>query len=214
MLTRLNKAKTGPIIIITLLFCLLTSTYSQSSLESIEQFRQEYIQAFLEDEYAPLDSNSISYLRFFPADTSYITLASFERTPEAIPFDMPTSSGMVKPYVCYGKIRFQLNDTILNALVYQSLRLAETEEYENYLLFPFNDFTNNLTSYGGGRYIDLSIEDIKNGTIIIDFNRAYNPYCAYSDGYNCPVPPSENYLPTYIEAGEKMYEGPRLERTH
>jgi hypothetical protein len=65
--------------------------------------------------------------------------------------------------------------------------------------------TNYETTYGGGRYIDLSLKDIKEGKITLDFNKCYNPYCAYSDGFSCPIPPSENYLSTEIRAGEKVF---------
>jgi uncharacterized protein (DUF1684 family) len=77
-------------------------------------------------------------------------------------------------------------------------------QYKDYLYLPFKDFTNGESTYGGGRYLDFKMSDIQeNQTIIIDFNKAYNPYCAYSDGYSCPIPPSENHLQVFIEAGEK-----------
>jgi uncharacterized protein (DUF1684 family) len=72
----------------------------------------------------------------------------------------------------------------------------------------FTDLTNGEDTYGGGRYIDLYISDIAEGHITIDFNKAYNPYCAYSDGYNCPIPPASNSINLEIKAGEKMYKGP------
>lgn len=63
-------------------------------------------------------------------------------------------------------------------------------------------------SYGGGRYIDCVINDIRNSTLMLDFNKAYNPYCAYVTGYNCPIPPREKDLPVAIHAGEKNYGKP------
>lgn len=80
------------------------------------------------------------------------------------------------------------------------------EKYKNHLFLPFTDLTSGEETYDNGRYIDLETVDIKNKTVEIDFNKAYNPYCAYvSYTYNCPIPPKENYLPVAILAGEKNY---------
>ena len=79
--------------------------------------------------------------------------------------------------------------------------------YRDYLFIPFKDLSNGEATYGGGRYMDIRMDDIKNGELMLDFNKAYNPYCAYSDGYNCPVPPVENHLETEVNAGEKSFGG-------
>jgi uncharacterized protein (DUF1684 family) len=75
------------------------------------------------------------------------------------------------------------------------------------LFLPFQDETNGDDTYGGGRYMDLKITDIRDNRITLDFNKCYNPWCAYSDGYNCPVPPKSNHLPIEVKAGEKMFKG-------
>ena len=80
------------------------------------------------------------------------------------------------------------------------------EKLREYLFVPFGDATSGFESYGGGRYIEFYISDIKNNKVIIDFNKAYNPYCAYTTGYNCPIPPTENMLTVAITAGEKNYD--------
>ena len=77
-------------------------------------------------------------------------------------------------------------------------------EYSNHLFIPFNDITNGVETYDAGRYIDLEIP--KGDTIIIDFNKAYNPYCAYNDGYSCPIPPEENNLEVEVKAGVMAFE--------
>jgi uncharacterized protein (DUF1684 family) len=79
-------------------------------------------------------------------------------------------------------------------------------EYKNYLFIPFTDATNGTDTYEGGRYIDLSIPDIKDTNVIVDFNKAYNPYCCYTGGYDCPIPPKENALTVAINAGEMKYK--------
>ena len=77
------------------------------------------------------------------------------------------------------------------------------DDYEDYLFLPFLDETNGLESYGGGRYINVRIPE--GDTMIIDFNKSYNPFCAYNDKYSCPIVPRENYLKTRIEAGVKGF---------
>jgi len=79
-------------------------------------------------------------------------------------------------------------------------------DYADYLFIPFTDNTSGNESYGGGRYLDYKISDIKNNKLLLDFNKAYNPYCAYTTGYNCPIPPAENDLKVAIKAGEKAFE--------
>jgi uncharacterized protein (DUF1684 family) len=77
--------------------------------------------------------------------------------------------------------------------------------YRNYLFIPFTDSTSGEESYGGGRYLECFAGDIGYNLLDLDFNKAYNPYCAYGAGYNCPIPPKENDLPIAIKAGEKNY---------
>ncbi|HEX4852444.1 MAG TPA: DUF1684 domain-containing protein, partial [Puia sp.] len=105
----------------------------------------------------------------------------------------------------YGRLTFKLHDTTLHLSVYQFQFLMAKEDTKNYLFIGFTDLTTASDTYGGGRYIDCVIEDIHDGKLMLDFNKAYNPYCAYKSGYNCPIPPKENDLPIAILAGEKIY---------
>ncbi|MFN0276834.1 MAG: DUF1684 domain-containing protein [Chitinophagales bacterium] len=181
-------------------FC-FTQTYEQE----MQKYREHYIAEFLSDENSPLDKKGIKHLKFFPIDSLYKVKAIFTRTADEKPFDMPTSSGKMKQYVKYGTVQFQLKGVAYTLSIYQNLKLIETEEYADHLFIPFNDETNNEETYGGGRYLDLSLKDIKDASVIVDFNICYNPYCVYADGYSCPVPPAENNLRVRIEAGEKMF---------
>jgi uncharacterized protein len=83
--------------------------------------------------------------------------------------------------------------------------LMNRPEYADYLFVPFTDATTGNETYGSGRYIDLRLGDIKNNTVLLDFNKCYNPYCAYTSGYNCPIPPKENRLAVAVKAGEKVF---------
>lgn len=187
---------------------LMTSLYGQDTLSyayQIEQHREHYKQDFIKDERSPLKENQLKYLRFFEADSTYAVEAHFEMTPDAKPFEMATYSGMVKPYQKYGVFTFKIDTTEHQLAVYKSLRLAKLPGFKDYLFLPFRDLTNGETTYGGGRYLDFKTTDIVDGKMILDFNKCYNPWCHYSDGYNCPVPPAENHLEVEILAGERNF---------
>ena len=97
-----------------------------------------------------------------------------------------------------------MNGKEYTVTIHQSHRSREMEEYKDWLFFMFTDLTNGEETYGGGRYIDLRIPEGE--TIIIDFNKAYHPYCAFTYGYSCPVPPKENFMNAPITAGIKLLE--------
>ena len=88
--------------------------------------------------------------------------------------------------------------------MYQAAPEPDSEAESDYLFLPFLDATNGIETYGGGRYIDLSIP--QGNQLTIDFNTAYNPYCAYNEKYSCPIVPRENYLPLKINAGVKRFK--------
>ena len=120
------------------------------------------------------------------------------------------SSGQIKRnYRVYGTIHFTINDTAVTLNIYQSQDLITTSKYRDHLFIPFTDATSGEETYESGRYLDLEIKDIKNDKVLIDFNKAYNPYCAYVSGkFNCPIPPAENRLAVAIPAGEKAFGKP------
>lgn len=192
--------------IITLILLQSIACMSQTYSDSIAGFRENYLQDFLREERSPIhDKENLKYIQFFDADSSYRVTASFMKTENASPFEMQTLNGKTKTYVEYGSISFSLGGRPFVLKIYQSISLRTNPEYKNHLFLPFNDDTNGDESYAAGRYIDLSISDIVDGNVEIDFNKAYNPYCAYSAGYSCPKPPDENYLPIEVRAGEKKY---------
>ncbi|AWI27269.1 DUF1684 domain-containing protein [Flavobacterium pallidum] len=141
-------------------------------------------------------------LDFFPVDGKYFVTAKFTRTEGEKPFGM-TSTSRTPMYVKYGEAAFTLDGKQCKLNIYRNIDLSKTEQYKNYLFLPFLDLTSGEESYGGGRYIDLRIPE--GDTIVIDFNRAYNPYCAYNPVYSCPVTPRENTLDVAIKAGVKKF---------
>ena len=170
--------------------------------------REAYKNDFLKNERSPLHSEKeLANIHFFAPDESYRVKAKFTRTPDAKAFDLATYSGITKPYIQYGWLNFSLNGQTHKLAIYQSLNLRVMPQYRDYLFLPFKDITNGESTYGGGRYLDFKVTDIQNGELIIDFNKAYNPWCAYADGYNCPIPPKENHLAIPVKAGEQNYGG-------
>lgn len=186
-----------------LLCCLLyfPASAQKNYKDSLQQFRQQYTA----DLYKIIAQDT-AHIRFFPANPAYIVTAEVELLSDEQPFKMITSSGKSKEAQKYARITFTLKGKKYSLYTYQLLKLKEKAETANELFLPFTDPTNGVTSYGGGRYIDLQTTDISNNTIRIDFNKAYNPYCAFTTGYNCPVPPRENSLPLAIKAGEQYHK--------
>lgn len=165
-------------------------------------FQKELINEWNNPEKTPLkadEKDNFQGIHFFPVDLNYRIHADFTPIKEGTTHPFPTSANKIKYYKEYGKINFILHSESFELTLYQSD--PPIEGYETSLFLPFMDETNGETTYGGGRYLDLEISDIKNKKVWIDFNQAYNPYCAYSSHYNCPIPPANNYLETEVKAG-------------
>ncbi len=189
--------------IITLL-CLMQKTSAQKTYrDSIVAYQQNYIKT-----HEVVTGDDRKHLHFYDIDENYRVTASFKRIDDVKGFDMNTSSGMKKKHFVYGMLTFTLHDSVLNLYVYQSEALMKTKKLKDYLFVPFGDATSGFESYGGGRYLEFYISDIKNNILVLDFNKSYNPYCAYTTGYNCPLPPIENLLTVRVPAGEKNYGKP------
>ncbi len=196
------------ILLLTMIFGALSTVEAQSSKayqRQLKKHRKEYKLDFLKNPSAPLDRKGVKKLRFFDADPAYRVIAKFEPIEYADPFDMATYAGTTQPYVQYGILHFELKGVKHELTLYRSLRLRNMPGYEDYLFLPFKDLTNGEATYGGGRYLDFKTGDIKDFEVVLDFNQCYNPYCAYSDGYQCPIPPVENHLNVAIPVGEKAY---------
>lgn len=151
------------------------------------------------------DFKTFKGLEFYPINSAYFIEADFVRTPNEKPFLMPTTTDRLPEYVKYGEAHFTLHGKKLQLNLYQSTTPYDEPGYEDYLFLPFTDLTSGDGSYGGGRFLDARIP--KGSTIFLNFNKAYNPYCAYNSRYSCPIPPKENDLLVRIEAGVKDFGG-------
>lgn len=179
-------------------------TLAQSKREICRQ-RKAYKNGFLNNEHSPLKKSDIKYLRFYEPNLDFVKEATFSKIENGKVIKMGTSSGKTKEYLPYGRATFEHQGKKHSLTLFKSIALSKIPKYKDYLFVPFRDLTSGESTYGAGRYIDVKTTDIKDGKITINFNTAYNPYCAFSDGYSCPIPPKENSLELAIEAGEKNF---------
>ncbi|GGK61268.1 TonB family protein [Rufibacter glacialis] len=146
-------------------------------------------------------------MAYYPVEDAYRVKAKFTRTAQEVIFRMPTTGARTPEYVKYGELHFRLQGRALTLSVYQNQELMRQPQYMSYLFIPFTDGTTGQETYEIGRYLDFAIP-AGTDSVWVDFNRAYNPSCAYGEGYSCPIPPKENKLPIRVEAGAKTYVKP------
>ena len=186
-------------------FSVLVSSISIFAQDTYKDSIQAFIKNYV-DKHEVVTGDDKKLMSFYPVNKNYRVIATFERVSNGKWFTMETSGSSKQTYRVYGTIRFTIHDTAVKLNIYQSQNLLGVAEYKNYLFLPFTDLTSGEETYASGRYIDLTFEDISNNKVVIDFNKAYNPYCAYVSGkYNCPIPPAENRLMVAIRAGEKAF---------
>ncbi len=168
----------------------------------IELHRKQYLLHFLSLEPSPLKEDQLKDLRFFPPDPRYRVSCRFESLLDAAPIRLPTFDGREEWFLPYGTLTFELNGRSHRLVVFQNFRMRNVPGLRERLFLPFRDRTNGRSTYGGGRYLDLQTSDIQDGQLWLDFNLAYNPWCAYDDRFSCPIPPKSNHLDVEIPAGE------------
>ena len=172
-------------------------------------FQTELNRSYLDSSSSPLKPLEREVLQargghdFFPVDSAYRIVTTLEPVANGDTIRMPTSAGYDKLYRVYGYLNFPLRGEEVRMTVYQSLRKGGNPEYRDHLFLPFRDGTTGKETYGGGRYLDLYLPRTEDRRVVVDFNHAYQPYCAYTTGYACPLPPEENTLPVRVEAGVK-----------
>jgi hypothetical protein len=163
----------------------------------IEHIRQDKDYFFRTDPDSPIpaeERESFTGLQYFPYNDDLCFALDVDTFLWKSEIMMPTSAGEEAAYARYGRIRFMVEGKEQTLTVFQS---------EHGLFLPFQDATSGIETYAGGRYLEPDID--VTGKCLVDFNLAYNPFCAYGDGWSCPVPPPENRLGVRITAGEKKY---------
>ena len=174
------------------------------------EYQQKLNAVFKDASKSPLknkDLKSFKGLDFFPVDSSYIIIASIEKTPDTPFLGMATNTEEKSYYRKFGILTFTLKEKKMQLTLYESLEESENPIFEDYLFLPFTDETSGSDSYGGGRYMDVFKSKINtNGTLELNFNNTYNPYCTYNDDYSCPLTPRNNHLSLEILSGVKDFK--------
>jgi len=188
-------------------FVMQLSSNDNSYNAEIRKWQEEQNAEFKNPKTSPLTTEELAKftaLEFYDIDRNYEVEATLELNKNQKEFGMKTTTDRLPIYVKYGVASFKLNGKDLRINIYKNVELAKREKYKDYLFMLFTDNTSGTTSYAGGRYIDLRIPE-KGSKLLIDFNKAYNPYCAYNHKYSCPIPPEEDHLDIKILAGVKAF---------
>ncbi|MFC4739212.1 DUF1684 domain-containing protein [Flavobacterium ponti] len=193
-------------VIYLFLICTINLFAQEETVQTSQEYQEELNLSFADSLHSPLtneDRLHFERLDFFPIDEKYIVKAKFVKLKKQKPFDMPTTTARKPKYIKYGELHFTIDSKDLVLTVYKNIDLSKRKGFKDYLFLPFLDETNGNETYGGGRFLDMRIP--KSDEVIIDFNKAYNPYCAYNPEYSCPIVPLENELAVEIKAGVKKF---------
>jgi len=178
---------------------------------AIAQFRQGKDEYFKTEESPIAEDERATFggLHYFPPDYALRIEAKVERLPGGEHIQIATSDNMTRLYERYALLHFKIDGTAQKLTAYRTTDSPTADDGDAALLFvPFRDALSGTLTYGAGRYLDVEEEPTVgkvNTVAILDFNLAYNPYCAYNDNFSCPITPSENALPVAIRAGEQTY---------
>lgn len=193
---------------LTILFVLFATSISAQTTwqKSILDWQAEMNREFADTADSPLDEadlQNFKALDFYAPDSNYRVNATMILVKDSKAFPMKTSTDRAPMYRVYGYLHFKINGKACRLAAYQRIEFSTSDDYADYLFVPFLDQTNDKETYYGGRYMDIQISP--SGNYSLDFNMAYNPYCAYSDRWSCPLVPEENTLNCKIEAGVKKF---------
>ena len=167
-------------------------------MTDLDTFRRDKDDFFRTNPHSPLtpvQQGTFGGLRYFPEQPALRLSVDVERFPEAETIRMQTSTGDVQDYQRFGRFRFAVEGQEVALTIYQN---------ELGYFLPFADALAGGETYGAGRYLEP--EELSDGRLLVDFNLAYNPYCAYNNNWSCPITPAENRLRLPIRAGEMTFE--------
>lgn len=168
-------------------------------MDNLDNFRSEKDHFFATHPQSPLTNEQKQHfngLAYFPEDPQLKLQVKIEEYPEKEVLEMQTTTGGVQTYQRYGKIKFDVNGQESELTIY-----AGSHDY----FLPFVDALAGKETYGAGRYLEP--QPLGKGLFLVDFNLAYNPYCAYNEYWSCPITPFENRIKVPIRAGEKIPQG-------
>lgn len=189
-----------------LIFGFISLQAQDKTTETSQEFQDNLNLEYADKEKSPLtdeDFKTFKSLDFYPINDKFIIEAKFIRTKKEKVFKMKTSTSRLPEYKKYGELLFTIDGVDCKLNIYQNIDLNKKPGFDDYLFLPFSDLTSGKETYIGGRYVDLRIQ--KGSTWKIDFNKSYNPYCAYNHEYSCPIVPLENDLNVSILVGVKKF---------
>lgn len=167
-------------------------------MSELDHFRHMKDEFFRTDHHSPLTADqkrTFSGLNYFPENPDLDLLLDVERFEEEEQVQIQTTTGEVQTYTRFGKINFQIDGAEVDLTIFAN---------EHGYFLPFADSLAGVETYGAGRCIEP--ERNADGSFQVDFNLAYNPYCAYNELYSCPITPAENRIKVPIRAGEKVFD--------
>ena len=170
-----------------------------SELDAIRKEKDEFFQESLHSPLLPEQQANFAGLNYFPENSDLRLEVDIDRFPEQEQIQIQTNTGDVQAYTRFGRFSFGVQG--------ENAELTVLENEHGYFL-PFADSLAGNETYGAGRYLEPS--RLANGRFEVDFNSAYNPYCAYNERWSCPITPPENRLEVPVRAGEKVYESTDL----
>jgi len=191
------------VIALAVVYTLTGTDNPEVYMEKIEKERDrqfKFIRYNIESPLTEEQKKDFKELDFYPIDPVYKVRAKMVPVEDRKMMELPMTDGTVEKYLKHSFAEFQLSGQTYRLLLLQSVKELDKRNF----FLAFADATSGDETYGGGRYINLR-QDGKN-SITIDFNMAYNPYCAYNPDFACPLPPKENIMEIAIRAGEKDYK--------
>jgi uncharacterized protein (DUF1684 family) len=189
----------GTLVVIILIYSFSGGQTTEEYIASIEDERQEKDIFMKNSDDSPFKNSEKKYrsLLYYPIGIRYKITARFIEPNKKSIVKLSTNDNEEREYLEYGYAEFSFSD--------KSQKLLILENVEDEVLFlAFGDETSAIDTYGAGRYLD--VKHSGGASITLDFNLAYNPYCAYANQFSCPLPPRQNLLSVAIEAGEKTYQ--------
>jgi uncharacterized protein len=166
-------------------------------VDALERLRSEKDEAFRLDPDSPLDPEqrrAFAGLRYFAPNPALDLVLKLDELESKSAIEMQTTTGDVRRYERFGRVTFEVEGQTVQLTVFRA---------DGDLFLPFADSLAGTETYGAGRYLEPEL--LPDGRIHIDFNLAYNPYCAYSPRWSCPITPAENRLAVPIRAGERVF---------
>jgi uncharacterized protein (DUF1684 family) len=190
------------VLLIIVYYSFLGSQDDETYLTEIKKKREEHAVYLKTSDQSPLkDQTNFKLPEYYKPDLKYRVIADLLPVENKKVVVLTTNDGKEQRYIEYAHAEFNLDNKKNRLLILEGIDMGPIR---GKLFLAFGDATSAAETYGAGRYLDV-IKLPGSATITLDFNNAYNPYCAYNDTYSCPLPPQENLLQVAIRAGEKNY---------